>query len=88
MTSAHDLDILQSRLHQAMLKAGMIVPNEKIMLTYGSKSNGVSFTLFVVGRDAGTSPYLPFGTLHFGFTRNECARTLEGVTAGIEAVTQ
>lgn len=84
-TTLHDLDIEVRRLGANLIQRGLLAEGEHLVLQHGSKTQGVSYQLYIV-QPGGLETSRPFGNLHFGFTAADAERTLNGINAGIEYV--
>lgn len=76
-----------ARTRRAMVTAGMIDSLTQLNLDWGSKSNGISFELWV-GSPVTRHEYRPFPFLHLGRTSNQCYDALHNLASTIEAVNE
>lgn len=83
-TTRKDLDISMIRLDAAMRRGHLLNGSDRLALESGSKTNGVSYTLWILTED-GLRHSRPFPGTWLGYTAADCERSLIGLAAGIEA---
>lgn len=83
-TTKEEIEGTLKRLSLSMRRAGLLDEGGCLLLQHGSKVNGNSYGLTIITGDQ--RRIQPFGSLHFGFTKAECQRSLYALTVALEAV--